>query len=71
MAPFAPGGTKSITWPVGNQPTSKPSTRFDVIRWDYFTETHIYLTDEFHNVRRLNSAEKADIKVCGFMNLKI
>lgn len=63
MAPLLPSSFKSVTWPIGNQPTSKPTTRFDVLRWDYFTQTHIYLTNEFHNLRKLNGAEKEDIKV--------
>ena len=31
----------------------KPKNRFDVIRWDYFTETLIYLQDDFTNVKPL------------------
>lgn len=63
MAKFTPGGVNSVTWPVGNQPGNKPITRFDVLRWDYFTESHIYLTNEFNTLRRLNEAEKLDVTV--------
>ncbi len=75
MASFTPDGNNSVTWPIGNQPHHKPATRFDVTRWDYFTETHIYLSDEFSTLRRLNEAEKEDVRVsiraeyeffCGF-----
>ena len=31
----------------------KPKNRFDVIRWDYFTETLIYFQDDFTNVKPL------------------
>ena len=36
-------GCGNIPWPVGVPPPFKPPTRFDVLRWDYFNETHIYL----------------------------
>lgn len=57
-----PDDYKKVTWPVGNQVGNKPMTRFDVLRWDYFTESHIYLSTDFSNVRPLNSAERLDIK---------
>lgn len=31
----------------------RPKNRFDVIRWDYFTETHIFFQDDFTNVKEL------------------
>ena len=40
---YAPEGCGNIPWPVGVPPPFKPPTRFDVLRWDYFNETHIYL----------------------------
>jgi hypothetical protein len=40
---YAPEGCGNIPWPVGASPPFKPSSRFDVLRWDYFNETHIYL----------------------------
>ena len=44
---YAPDGCGNIPWPVGVPPPFKPPTRFDVLRWDYFNETHIYLkTDD-------------------------
>jgi hypothetical protein len=44
---YASEGCGNIPWPVGVPPQFKPPTRFDVLRWDYFNETHIYLkTDE-------------------------
>lgn len=62
-AEFTPDGVKSVTWPIGNQPGNRPLTRFDVLRWDYFTETRIYSSTDFNNVRELNEAEKQDVKV--------
>ncbi|CAF4155604.1 unnamed protein product, partial [Adineta steineri] len=40
---YAPEGCGNIPWPVGVPPPFKPTSRFDVLRWDYFNETHIYL----------------------------
>lgn len=40
---YAPEGCGNIPWPVGVPPSFKPPTRFDVLRWDYFNQTHIYL----------------------------
>ena len=63
MAKLTVDGERSITWPVGNQPGNKPITRFDLLRWEYFTQSHIYLTSEFNTLRKLNEAEKLDIQV--------
>jgi hypothetical protein len=44
---YAMEGCGNTPWPVGVPPPFKPPTRFDVLRWDYFNETHIYLkTDD-------------------------
>jgi len=40
---YAPEGCGNIPWPVGIPPPFKPPTRYDVLRYDYFNETHIYL----------------------------
>ncbi len=37
----------------GVDPPNVPKTRFEVIRWEYFTETHVYLDNEFTNIRPL------------------
>lgn len=52
-----------VTWPVGSQPGSIPSTRFDVLKWEHFTDTHLYLDSRLSNIRPLNEAENADIQV--------
>ncbi|XP_046326065.2 chondroitin sulfate synthase 2-like [Haliotis rufescens] len=62
MSQFAPGGRDSITWPVGVPEPYRPKNRFDVIRWDYFTETHIYFDDDFSNVEELKGVDKQDIQ---------
>lgn len=58
-----PPNFRKITWPVGSQPGSTPSTRFDVLKWEYFTDTHLYLDSRLSNIRLLNDAESSDIHV--------
>ncbi|CAG5120511.1 unnamed protein product, partial [Candidula unifasciata] len=62
MSQFAPGGRDSISWPVGVPEPHSPKNRFDLIRWDYFTETHIFFQDDFTNVKELIGADKLDIQ---------
>lgn len=62
MSQFAPGGRDSVSWPIGVPEPYKPKNRFDVIRWDYFTETHIFFQDDFTNVKELIGADKLDIQ---------
>ena len=63
MSTLTPGGKGSVTWPIGNPPGNIPSSRFDVVRWDYFTETEIYLDSDFSTVKKLEGADKRDIQV--------
>ena len=56
-----PADVASDSWPIGVQDPVKPRSRFDVMRWDYFTEEHIYLEDDFTNVSPLVGADKEDI----------
>lgn len=58
-----PPNYRKVTWPVGSPPGSTPSTRFDVLKWDHFTDTHLYLDSRLSNIRPLNEAENADIRV--------
>lgn len=62
MAPEAPGGTEALTWPVGSQETVKPGNRFDVLQWDFFTETQLFPDSDFAAVRQLSESEKLDIQ---------
>lgn len=58
-----PYPNESLAWPLGNRPGTKPANRFDVIRWDYFTEKYIYLTNDFDTIKELDGSEKLDIQV--------
>lgn len=53
-----------MPWPVGSPPSVKPLNRFDVLRWDYFTENQIYLKSDFKNVETMKGADLLDVKVC-------
>ena len=43
-------GNDSITWPLGVTAALHPESRHEVIRWDYFDENNLYLTDDFTNI---------------------
>ncbi|XP_014670346.1 PREDICTED: chondroitin sulfate synthase 2-like [Priapulus caudatus] len=58
---LAPGGQAGFPWPVGVREPSSPKTRFDVIRYDYFTETHVYLGTDHSNIAELRGADKEDV----------
>ncbi|XP_021935105.1 chondroitin sulfate synthase 2 isoform X3 [Zootermopsis nevadensis] len=62
MSELTPGGRNSVTWPVGSPSGNVPTNRFDVLRWDYFTDTEIYLHSDFSNVKKLDGADKTDIQ---------
>ncbi|CAG2056253.1 unnamed protein product, partial [Timema podura] len=57
------GGHSAITWPIGNYPGTEPTTRFDVLRWDYFDQKHIYLNSDFSRKKELQGATKLAIEV--------
>ncbi|KAK6627535.1 hypothetical protein RUM44_010013 [Polyplax serrata] len=54
--------TMEIPWPIGSPASVKPLNRFDVLRWDYFTEYKIYLKSDFNNVDELKGADLLDVK---------
>ncbi|KAH9518486.1 hypothetical protein Btru_016922 [Bulinus truncatus] len=62
MSQFAAGGRDSLSWPIGLPEPHKPTKKFDVINWVYFTETHIFFQDEFTNVKELFGIDKLDIQ---------
>ncbi|PSN43934.1 Chondroitin sulfate synthase 2 [Blattella germanica] len=62
MSALTPGGKDSVSWPVGNPPGNIPGSRFDVLKWDYFTETEIYLDSDFSTVKKLEGADKNDVQ---------
>lgn len=58
---YMPPSLQSQSWPIGTPPPVKPRERFSVLRWDYFTETHIFPDNDFSGIRNLTSLEKQDL----------
>jgi hypothetical protein len=56
-----PDGCDSLVWPLGVQPSYKPTNRHEVIRWDYFNLTHLYLGTDFDVVEEQSVYFKADV----------
>ena len=48
-----PNVNLSLSWPLGADPPTQPLTRFDVIHWEYFTETHLYIDSSLGNMKEL------------------
>lgn len=63
LAPDAPGGLQAVTWPVGYSPPSKQDTRFSVLHWEYFNETHVYFDTEHSAVKPLAGPYLQDVEV--------
>ncbi|KFQ12763.1 Chondroitin sulfate synthase 2, partial [Leptosomus discolor] len=56
-------GDHSATWPVGIPPPFQPKTRFEVLRWDYFTEEQVYACVDGSPKCELRGADLADVEV--------
>lgn len=61
--------TDPVHWPVGTPPANKPGNRFDLLRWDYFTDREIFLKTDFSNVENLRGADLLDIQ--GVLNATV
>lgn len=48
-----PDGCESLIWPLGVSAPYKPKSRHEVIRWDYFNRTHIFLGNDFETIEEL------------------
>lgn len=58
-----PDLSQNLTWPIGNQPGNTPHNRFDILYWKYFTNTSVYLSDEFSTVSNHTELELKDIQL--------
>uniref|UniRef100_A0A8B9Z8P3 Hexosyltransferase n=1 Tax=Anas platyrhynchos TaxID=8839 RepID=A0A8B9Z8P3_ANAPL len=58
-------GDHSATWPVGIPPPFQPKTRFEVLRWDYFTEDQVYACVDGSPKCELQGVDLADVADCG------
>ncbi|XP_075567101.1 chondroitin sulfate synthase 2 isoform X3 [Pelecanus crispus] len=54
-------GDHGATWPVGIPPPFQPKTRFEVLRWDYFTEEQVYACVDGSPKCELRGADLADV----------
>ncbi|XP_013394634.1 chondroitin sulfate synthase 2 [Lingula anatina] len=61
ISQLTPDPNEHAGWPVGVQQPFRPKNRYDVLRWDYFTEKHIYLKGDFSTVEELKGIDKQDV----------
>ncbi|XP_006636485.1 chondroitin sulfate synthase 2 [Lepisosteus oculatus] len=54
-------GNRSSQWPIGINPPFEPKTRFEVLRWDYFTEDQVYSCIDGSPKCELHGIDKADV----------
>ncbi|XP_043550338.1 chondroitin sulfate glucuronyltransferase-like [Chiloscyllium plagiosum] len=54
-------GEKVSSWPVGINPPFEPRTRFEVLRWDYFTEEQLFSCIDGSPKCELRGIDKMDI----------
>ncbi|KAL4608985.1 chondroitin sulfate synthase 2-like [Arapaima gigas] len=54
-------GNRSAHWPVGINPPFEPKTRFEVLRWDYFTENLVYTCIDGSPKCELRGIDKMDV----------
>lgn len=54
-------GNKSALWPIGITPAFEPKSRFEVLRWDYFTEDNLFSCVDGAPKCQLNGADRDDV----------
>lgn len=54
-------GNRSALWPLGINPPFEPKTRFEVLRWDYFTEDQVYSCIDGSPKCELRGIDKLDV----------
>ncbi|XP_055146733.1 chondroitin sulfate synthase 2 [Symphalangus syndactylus] len=58
---LAVDGDRAAAWPVGIPAPSRPASRFEVLRWDYFTEQHAFSCADGSPRCPLRGADRADV----------
>ncbi|XP_026789393.3 chondroitin sulfate synthase 2 [Pangasianodon hypophthalmus] len=58
---LAVDGNRSAAWPVGVPPPFEPKSRFEVLRWDYFTEEQLFSCADGSPKCQLSGADRADV----------
>ncbi len=54
-------GNKSALWPIGITPAFEPKSRFEVLRWDYFTEDNLFSCVDGAPKCQLNGVDRDDV----------
>ncbi|NXY25747.1 CHSS2 synthase, partial [Atrichornis clamosus] len=54
-------GDYVAAWPIGIPPPFQPKTRFEVLRWDYFTEEQVYACVDGSPKCELHGVDLADV----------
>ncbi|XP_063985772.1 chondroitin sulfate synthase 2 [Diachasmimorpha longicaudata] len=49
-------------WPIGTPGASRPTGRFDLTRWNYFNESHVFMETDHENSRPLIGSSKREIE---------
>lgn len=61
MQNLGPLQQRNVSWPIGNQPGNNAIGRFDILRWTYFNQTHVFLNTDFSTIQELKTDVKFDI----------
>ncbi|KAJ8282303.1 hypothetical protein COCON_G00048220 [Conger conger] len=61
ISEVAHDGNRSAHWPIGINPPFEPKTRFEVLRWEYFTEDQVYACTDGSPKCQLRGIDKADV----------
>lgn len=61
MQNLGPLQQRNVSWPIGNQPGNNAIGRFDILRWTYFNQTHLFLNTDFSTMQELKTDVKFDI----------
>lgn len=54
-------GNRSAQWPIGINPPFEPKSRFEVLRWEYFTEEEIYSCIDGSPKCELSGIDRMDV----------
>ena len=49
-----PAGCDSLMWPLAAPSSYKSLNRHEIIRWDYFNRTHLFLGTDFEVITEMN-----------------
>ncbi|XP_056607249.1 chondroitin sulfate synthase 2 [Triplophysa dalaica] len=61
VSEMAVDGNRSALWPIGIPPPFEPKSRFEVLRWDYFTEEHLFSCVDGAPKCQLIGADRDDV----------